>query len=59
MKLVPDRCRMEIYHFGVDWGPGPRPAAWDMSIELHDKIWHAMKDEVLKGYAQTRNRVSA
>jgi NitT/TauT family transport system ATP-binding protein len=28
-------------------------------IELHDKIWHAMKDEVLKGYAQTRNRVSA
>ena len=28
-------------------------------IALHDKIWHAMKDEVLKGYAQTRNRVSA
>ena len=27
-------------------------------IELHDRIWHAMKDEVLKGYAQTRNRVS-
>jgi NitT/TauT family transport system ATP-binding protein len=25
---------------------------------LHDKIWHAMKDEVLKGYAQTRNRVA-
>jgi NitT/TauT family transport system ATP-binding protein len=28
-------------------------------IELHDRIWHAMKDEVLKGYAQTKNRVSA
>jgi NitT/TauT family transport system ATP-binding protein len=27
-------------------------------IELHDRIWHAMKDEVLKGYAQTRNRVT-
>jgi len=28
-------------------------------IELHDRIWHSMKEEVLKGYAQTRNRVSA
>jgi NitT/TauT family transport system ATP-binding protein len=28
-------------------------------IELHDRIWHSMKDEVLKGYAQTRNRVTA
>jgi len=28
-------------------------------IALHDRIWHAMKDEVLKGYAQTRNRVAA
>jgi sulfonate transport system ATP-binding protein len=28
-------------------------------IALHDRIWHAMKDEVLKGYAQTRNRVVA
>jgi NitT/TauT family transport system ATP-binding protein len=28
-------------------------------IELHDRIWHAMKEEVLKGYAQTKNRVSA
>ena len=27
-------------------------------IELHDKIWHSMKEEVLKGYAQTRNRVA-
>jgi NitT/TauT family transport system ATP-binding protein len=28
-------------------------------IELHDRIWHSMKEEVLKGYAQTRNKVSA
>ena len=28
-------------------------------IELHDRIWHSMKEEVLKGYAQTRNRLSA
>jgi NitT/TauT family transport system ATP-binding protein len=28
-------------------------------IELHDRIWHSMKEEVLKGYAQTRNRVLA
>ena len=26
-------------------------------IELHHRIWHSMKDEVLKGYAQTKNRV--
>jgi len=26
-------------------------------LELHEKIWHTMKAEVLKGYAQTRNRV--
>ena len=28
-------------------------------IELHDRIWHAMKGEVLKGYQQTRNRTAA
>ena len=28
-------------------------------IELHDRIWHAMKEEVLKGYQQTKNRVTA
>jgi len=28
-------------------------------MALHDRIWHAMKDEVLKGYAQTKNRVTA
>ena len=27
-------------------------------IELHDQIWHAMKDEVLKGYQQTRNKLA-
>jgi NitT/TauT family transport system ATP-binding protein len=27
-------------------------------IELHDRIWHSMKEEVLKGYAQTRNRMA-
>ncbi|MEP6943411.1 MAG: ABC transporter ATP-binding protein [Betaproteobacteria bacterium] len=25
-------------------------------VELHTKIWHAMKDEVLKGYAQSRRK---
>jgi NitT/TauT family transport system ATP-binding protein len=28
-------------------------------LELHEKIWHTMKEEVLKGYAQTKNRVLA
>jgi len=28
-------------------------------IEIHDRIWHSMKEEVLKGYAQTRNRLQA
>ncbi len=28
-------------------------------LELHEQIWHTMKEEVLKGYAQTRNRVLA
>ena len=28
-------------------------------IALHDRIWHSMKEEVLKGYAQTRNRTAA
>ncbi len=27
-------------------------------IALHDRIWHSMKEEVLKGYAQTRNRMA-
>lgn len=28
-------------------------------VRLHDDIWQVMKEEVLKGYAQTRNRLSA
>jgi NitT/TauT family transport system ATP-binding protein len=28
-------------------------------VEMHDKIWRSMKEEVLKGYAQTKNRVAA
>jgi NitT/TauT family transport system ATP-binding protein len=28
-------------------------------LELHEQIWHTMKAEVLKGYAQTKNRVVA
>src|SRR6266849_3648070 len=28
-------------------------------VELHTRIWHAMKDEVLKGYVRTKNRVAA
>ena len=28
-------------------------------IGIHDRIWHSMKEEVLKGYAQTRNRTAA
>ncbi len=51
-----------IGEFAIDL-PRPRDVA-DIRhkprfIELHDRIWQSMKDEVLKGYAQTRNRVSA
>ena len=28
-------------------------------LELHAQIWHVMKEEVLKGYAQTKNKVVA
>jgi len=28
-------------------------------IEIHDRIWRSMKEEVLKGYAQTRNRMAS
>ena len=30
----------------------PRSALTPRFVELHTRIWHAMKDEVLKGYAQ-------
>lgn len=51
-----------IGEFAIDL-PRPRDVAeirlTPHFLELHEKIWHAMKDEVLKGYAQTKNRVLA
>ena len=51
-----------IGEFPIDL-PRPRDVAeirlTPRFIELHDRIWHSMKEEVLKGYAQTRNRVTA
>ena len=51
-----------IGEFAIDL-PRPRDVAeirmTPRFIELHDRIWQAMKEEVLKGYAQTRNRVVA
>jgi len=50
-----------IGEFGIDL-PRPRDVAeirhTRRFIELHDQIWHAMKDEVLKGYQQTRNKLA-
>jgi NitT/TauT family transport system ATP-binding protein len=50
-----------IAEFTIDL-PRPRDVA-DIRhtarfVELHDRIWQAMKEEVLKGYQQTRNRVA-
>jgi NitT/TauT family transport system ATP-binding protein len=51
-----------IGEFAIDL-PRPRDVAeirlTPSFIELHDRIWHSMKEEVLKGYAQTRNRVAS
>jgi NitT/TauT family transport system ATP-binding protein len=51
-----------IGDFAIDL-PRPRDVAeirlTPRFIELHDRIWQSMKAEVLKGYAQTRNRVIA
>jgi len=51
-----------IGEFPIDL-PRPRDVAeirlTPRFIELHEGIWHSMKEEVLKGYAQTRNRVAA
>jgi NitT/TauT family transport system ATP-binding protein len=51
-----------IGEFSIDL-PRPRDVAeirlTPHFIELHDQIWHTMKAEVLKGYAQTRNKVLA
>jgi len=49
-----------IGEFRIDL-PRPRDVAeirmTPRFLELHEQIWHAMKEEVLKGYAQTRNKV--
>ncbi len=51
-----------IGEFAIDL-PRPRDVAeirmTPRFLELHEQIWHCMKEEVLKGYAQTRNKVSA
>jgi NitT/TauT family transport system ATP-binding protein len=51
-----------IGEFAIDL-PRPRDVAEirhsPRFVELHDRIWHSMKEEVLKGYQQTRNRVLA
>jgi len=51
-----------IGEFPIDL-PRPRDVAeirlTPRFIALHDRIWHSMKEEVLKGYAQTRNRTAA
>lgn len=51
-----------IGEFAIDL-PRPRDVAeirmTPRFLELHAQIWHAMKEEVLKGYAQTRNKVVA
>jgi NitT/TauT family transport system ATP-binding protein len=48
-----------IGEFAIDL-PRPRDVAevrlTPRFVELHTEIWHVMKDEVLKGYAQTRIR---
>jgi NitT/TauT family transport system ATP-binding protein len=50
-----------IGEFAIDL-PRPRDVAEirlsPRFIEIHDRIWHSMKEEVLKGYAQTRNRLA-
>jgi NitT/TauT family transport system ATP-binding protein len=50
-----------IGEFAIDL-PRPRDVAEirlsPRFIELHDRIWRSMKEEVLKGYAQTKNRVA-
>ena len=49
-----------IGEFAIDL-PRPRDVAeirmTPRFLELHAQIWAAMKEEVLKGYAQTRNKV--
>jgi NitT/TauT family transport system ATP-binding protein len=51
-----------IGEFVIDL-PRPRDVAeirmTPQFLELHAQIWAAMKEEVLKGYAQTKNKVLA
>jgi len=51
-----------IGEFPIDL-PRPRDVAeirlTPRFLELHERIWHSVKEEVLKGYAQTRNRLNA
>ena len=51
-----------IGEFAIDL-PRPRDVAeirmTPRFLQLHAQIWHTMKEEVLKGYAQTRNKVVA
>jgi NitT/TauT family transport system ATP-binding protein len=46
-----------IGEFAIDL-PRPRDVAeirlTPRFVEIHTHIWHAMKDEVLKGYAQSQ-----
>ncbi len=50
-----------IGDFAIDL-PRPRDVAeirlTPRFLQLHEQIWHAMKDEVLKGYHQTKNRMT-
>ena len=50
-----------IGEFAIDL-PRPRDVAeirmTPHFLELHEKIWSAMKEEVLKGYAQTKNKLA-
>jgi phenylpropionate dioxygenase-like ring-hydroxylating dioxygenase large terminal subunit len=33
-----DKCRMEVWWFGPDWGEGQRPADWDKTIEYFNVV---------------------
>ncbi len=50
-----------IGEFAIDL-PRPRDVAeirmTPRFLELHEQIWSAMKEEVLKGYAQTKNKLA-
>lgn len=33
-----DKARMEVWWFGPDWGEGPRPAEWDVTISFFNSV---------------------